>query len=101
MNGIIKALNVNKFYKLISLAGVLFTIVGGAVSNNKLTTIGLLTFIYGILTWMLGSGFHIETSIKLNPKYKIKPLHIALGFMILSIILFLIYIFLVYYIQNS
>ena len=88
---ILNKINLDKYYKLIPIAGIIFIILGISYNINKLFIWGILTFLYGILTWMIGTFFHIKADIKIGILNKWSPLHIVIIFIIINIIIFITY----------
>ena len=96
LENLVWIIKTNKYYKLITLAGVVFLIYGFFFQNLKSIQLGMLSFIYGIFAWMVVEGFHIKAEIKLSPFKKLEPIHFLIAHISIQIVLFIVYAFLVY-----
>lgn len=88
----LKALNTNKYYKALFIAGVLFIITGASFKDSALHNAGWITFLYGLFTWMISVVFYLKFDYQIPPKWK--PIHFVVGYVMLSIIFFWLYVYL-------
>ena len=82
----------DNYFKVIAPSGVLFIIAATFTGNSQLFTIGFVTFLYGIIVWMLHSLTAALQNIVFLSKWKIKQEYIGLSYILLSIIAFVVYV---------
>ncbi len=91
--GILDKLSFDRYYKIISPSGVIFCIFGALNNNAIVIKFGVLTFIYGILAWMIGSTFDVKGILKIPNNWKLEPGHLIWAWIILQLVLFFFYVY--------
>ncbi len=90
-NEILKSISLDKYYKIIPMAGIIFVFIGASYNQSKLIHAGILTFLYGVWAWMIGAFFHIKADIKLGIFNKWSPLHSMAMIIAIIVISFVTY----------
>lgn len=88
---IFESIKLDRYYKIISPAGIIFLILGLYFNYPDIKDFGILTFIYGLWAWMIGTVFHLKGNIR----YK-KPRNFAYLISFIITLSFVIYVFLAY-----